>query len=66
MFGGVYHLKRRVDGFAVNGGSVVALISGGQRLKAKEFVITSTLCPPQYLQPDVKPPISRRILITNR
>lgn len=66
VFGGVYHLKRGVDGLIIKDKKCCGVVSGNQRLNAKYVILSSSCVPSEYLSDETPETISRGIFITDR
>lgn len=66
MFGGVYCLKRQLDGVVVSEDRCKAIISGKQRLSLEHLIVGQGHVPPEIVESTGEQKISRGILITDR
>ncbi|KAG5311118.1 RAE1 geranylgeranyltransferase, partial [Acromyrmex insinuator] len=66
VFGGIYCLKRQLDGVVVNESKCKAIISGKQRLTLEHLVVGQGHLPPEIVASEAENQISRGIFITDR
>lgn len=66
VFGGVYCLKRQLDGVAVKEGKCKAILTGKQRLALEHLVVGQGHLPPEIVASTGKNEISRGIFVTDR
>lgn len=66
VFGGIYCLKRQLDGVVVNEDKCKAIISGRQRLALEHLVVGQGHLPPEIVASEGENQISRGIFITDR
>ena len=66
VFGGVYHLKRGADGLIIKDNKCCGVISGNQRLSAKQVILSSSYVPSEYLSNENCENISRAIFVTDK
>lgn len=66
VFGGVYCLKRQLDGVVVNEDKCKAIITGKQRLALEHLVVGQGHLPPEIVASEGENQISRGIFITDR
>lgn len=66
VFGGVYCLKRQLDGVVVNDDKCKAIITGKQRLALEHLVVGQGHLPPEIVASEGENQISRGIFITDR
>ncbi|KAJ8675672.1 hypothetical protein QAD02_011458 [Eretmocerus hayati] len=66
VFGGVYCLKRHLDGVVVKGNQCTAVLSGKQRLACEHLVVGQGHLPPEIVAKTGENHISRGIFITDR
>ncbi|XP_043490567.1 rab proteins geranylgeranyltransferase component A 1 [Polistes fuscatus] len=66
VFGGVYCLKRQLDGVVINGDKCKAIITGKQRLALEHLVVGQGHLPPEIVAFEGEQQISRGIFITDR
>lgn len=66
VFGGVYCLKRQLDGVIVNDDKCKAIITGKQRLALEHLVVGQGHLPPEIVASEGENQISRGIFITDR
>lgn len=66
VFGGVYCLKRQLDGVVVNGDKCKAIITGKQRLALEHLVVGQGHLPPEIVASEGENQISRGIFVTDR
>lgn len=66
VFGGVYCLKRQLDGVAVKEDKCKAIITGKQRLALEHLVVGQGHLPPEIVASVGENQISRGIFITDR
>ncbi|KAL0116105.1 hypothetical protein PUN28_011162 [Cardiocondyla obscurior] len=66
VFGGIYCLKRQLDGVIVNEDKCKAIISGRQRLALEHLVVGQGHLPPEIVASEGENQISRGIFITDR
>jgi len=66
VFGGIYCLKRQLDGVVVNEDKCKAIISGRQRLALEHLVVGQGHLPPEIVASEGGNQISRGIFITDR
>lgn len=66
VFGGVYHLKRGIDGLIVKDNKCCGVISNKRRLNAKHVILSSSCGPSEYLENGNCESLSRGIFITDR
>jgi len=66
VFGGIYCLKRQLDGVVVNEDKCKAIISGKQRLALEHLVVGQGHLPPEIVASEGENQISRGIFITDR
>ncbi|XP_046488159.1 rab escort protein isoform X2 [Neodiprion pinetum] len=66
VFGGVYCLKRQLDGIVVGDGKCKAIITGKQRLALEHLVVGQGHLPPEIVSSSGEQQISRGIFITDR
>ena len=66
VFGGVYCLKRHLDGVAVSEDKCKAILTGKQRLTLEHLVVGQGHLPPEIVASTGENQISRGIFITDR
>ncbi|XP_015177725.1 PREDICTED: rab proteins geranylgeranyltransferase component A 1 [Polistes dominula] len=66
VFGGVYCLKRQLDGVVINEDKCKAIITGKQRLALEHLVVGQGHLPPEIVAFEGEQQISRGIFITDR
>lgn len=66
VFGGVYCLKRHLDGVVVSEDKCKAILSGKQRLSLEHLVVGQGHLPPEVVASTGENQISRGIFITDR
>ncbi|KAL7289860.1 hypothetical protein TKK_0016258 [Trichogramma kaykai] len=66
VFGGVYCLKRHLDGVVTSGDKCKAILSGKQRLTLEHLVVGQGHLPPEIVASTGENKISRGIFITDR
>ncbi|XP_076629473.1 rab escort protein [Colletes latitarsis] len=66
VFGGVYCLKRQLDGVVIDEDKCKAIISGKQRLTLEHLVVGQGHLPPEIVASEGEQRISRGIFITDR
>ncbi|XP_015113008.1 rab proteins geranylgeranyltransferase component A 1 [Diachasma alloeum] len=66
VFGGVYCLKRQLDGIVVSEDKCKAIISGKQRLALEHLVVGQGHLPPEIVESPGEHKISRGIFVTDR
>lgn len=66
VFGGVYCLKRQLDGVIVKEDKCKAIITGKQRLALEHLVVGQGHLPPEIVASEGENQISRGIFITDR
>ncbi|XP_031838052.1 rab escort protein [Nomia melanderi] len=66
VFGGVYCLKRQLDGVVIDNEKCKAIISGKQRLTLKHLVVGQGHLPPEIVAFEGEQRISRGVFITDR
>ncbi|XP_071642335.1 rab proteins geranylgeranyltransferase component A 1-like isoform X2 [Temnothorax longispinosus] len=66
VFGGIYCLKRQLDGVVVNEDKCKAIISGRQRFALEHLVVGQGHLPPEIVASEGENQISRKIFITDR
>lgn len=66
VFGGVYCLKRQLDGVVINGSKCSAIISGKQRISLEHLVLGQGHLPAEVVAAEGEQRISRGIFITDR
>ncbi|XP_076233779.1 rab escort protein [Calliopsis andreniformis] len=66
VFGGVYCLKRQLDGIVIDDHKCKAIISGKQRLTLEHLVVGQGHLPPEIVASEGEQRISRGIFITDR
>lgn len=66
VFGGVYCLKRQLDGVVIDNDKCKAVISGKQRLTLEHLVVGQGHLPPEIVASEGEQRISRGIFITDR
>lgn len=66
VFGGVYCLKRQLDGVVVDDEKCKAIITGKQRLALEHLVVGQGHLPPEIVSSAGEQKISRGIFITDR
>lgn len=66
VFGGVYCLKRQLDGVVIDNDKCKAIISGKQRLTLEHLVVGQGHLPPEIVASEGEQRISRGIFITDR
>lgn len=66
VFGGVYCLKRQLDGLVVNEDKCKAIVTGKQRLALEHLVVGQGHLPPEIVASSGEQQISRGIFITDK
>lgn len=66
VFGGVYCLKRQLDGIVIHKNQCKAIISGKQRISLEHLVVGQGHLPPEVVASEGDQRISRGIFITDR
>lgn len=66
VFGGVYCLKRQLDGVIINKDKCKAIISGKQRISLEHLIVGQGHLPPEIVASEGEQRISRGIFITDR
>ncbi|XP_053970848.1 rab proteins geranylgeranyltransferase component A 1 [Hylaeus anthracinus] len=66
VFGGVYCLKRQLDGVVIDNDKCKAIISGKQRLTLEHLVVGQGHLPPEIVAFEGEQRISRGVFITDR
>ncbi|KAI4499972.1 hypothetical protein M0802_004842 [Mischocyttarus mexicanus] len=66
VFGGVYCLKRQLDGVVINEDKCKAIVTGKQRLALEHLVVGQGHLPPEIVAFEGEQQISRGIFITDR
>ncbi|XP_017757912.1 PREDICTED: rab proteins geranylgeranyltransferase component A 1 [Eufriesea mexicana] len=66
VFGGVYCLKRQLDGIVIHKNKCKAIISGKQRISLEHLVVGQGHLPPEVVASEGDQRISRGIFITDR